>query len=137
MTVPMFTTFWQKVSSDLTMPGTEAGGDASYVEWTGKMHGSDCKFQGMRKAGAKHGIVRTISKNGGWIEEGTYCDDKNHGLSFEWPNHPIDTIAFRAAIFDHGEEKAEIWWKADWSEYHSSGNKELILENNGLSIFKP
>ena len=87
----------------------------------------------MRKLDLKHGIVRAIGDDFIWEE--TYYEDKEHGLSFTWWNHP--TIAFMVRIFDHGEEKARIWWKSDWSEAYSSGDKELILENNGLNIFKP
>ena len=32
--------------------------------------------------------------------------------------------------------KAYISWFDDWEEEYSD-NKEMILENNGLSIFKP
>ena len=48
-----------------------------------------------------------------------------------------NNLAFKATIYNHGVRKAEIWWKDDWSEFMSIGDKELILENNGLSIFKP
>ena len=88
----------------------------------------------MRKpdGGQKHGIVRTIS-DGGWIREATYCEDKLHGLVFTWWGN---FIAFDAAIYDHGQLKSCIIWKDDCSEYDSK-NKEMILENNGLSLFKP
>ena len=131
MTIEMFKTFWQKVSPDLEFPWTQAGDEASYAEW---MDGNT-KYQGMRKpdGGQKHGIVRTIDRDGD-INEATWYEDKLHGLSFWWINY---TNAFYASIYYHGNLKAYIEWKDDWSEYHSSGNKELILENNGLSIFKP
>ena len=137
MTIEMFKAFWQRVSPDLEFPGTQAGEEASHAEWEGKdSDGDDCKFQGMRKpdGGQKHGIVRTIDSDYGWIYEETYCDDKEHGLSFSWWND--DGYAFEAAIYDHGEYKARISWESDWSEA-GSNNKEMILENNGLSIFKP
>ena len=91
----------------------------------------------MRKPGdgQKHGIVRTISNDGDWISEETYCEDKRHGLYFVWFNG--NYRAFSAAIWDHGKQKAFIIWKDDWSEDISFGNKELILMNNGLNIFKP
>ena len=82
--------------------------------------------------GAKHGIVRTI-KPGHWIQEATYFEDKPHGLSFAW----WDDNTFEAYIYDHGEEKACIRWNDDWSVWYMRGNKELILMNNGLNIFKP
>ena len=120
----------------MPFPGTQAGDDASPDEWEDEdSHGDDCKFEGMRNAARqKHGIVRTIIKNGS-INEATYCEDKKHGLSFYWWDNS-DT-PFVASIYDHGERKALIWWNKDWSEDMSTGNKELILENNGLSIFKP
>ena len=128
MTIEMFKVFWQKVSPHLTI---EAGDKASYNEW---MENST-KYQGARKpGGARHGIVRTISKYGGWIEEATWYEDKEHGLSFIWMDG--NYWAFGAAIYDHGKQKAFICWRDDWSEWNSE-NKELILENNGLSIFKP
>ena len=107
----------------------QAGDDASWNEWTNKIGG-------MRKPGGgqKHGIVRTIDSDGDFIEEATFNDDEPHGLSFTWTDN---FTAFQAAIYDHGEWKAYICWNADWSEVGSSGNSELILENNGLSIFKP
>ena len=89
----------------------------------------------MRKAdAARHGIIRTIIP-GSHINEATYCNDELHGLSFTWSNDDF-SWAFSAAIYDHGEEKAFIDWKDDWSEAVSD-NKEMILENNGLNIFKP
>ena len=109
----------------------QAGDDASWNEWEGK----DSKFQGMRKADAtKHGIVRTIVP-GGSIREATFYEDKLHGLCFIWGNNTYG--AFEALIYDHGKIKARICWRDDWLERYSSGDKELILENNGLSIFKP
>ena len=57
-----------------------------------------------------------------------------HGLCFTWFNY-LD-VAFEATIFDHGEKKATIIWEDDWEEF-ASRNKEMILMNNGLSIFKP
>ena len=135
MTIEMFKAYWQKVSPDLlslSFPGTKAGDEASYTEWSDE-GGNKC--YGMREPdGAKHGIVRTIYVDGDWIREATYCEDKPHGLSFVWRKY---LVAFEAAIYDHGQAKAGICWKDDWSEYHSSGNKELILENDGLNIFKP
>ena len=139
MTIEMFKAYWQSVSPDLEFPLTQAGDEASCAEWEGKdRFGNNCKFQGMRKAGGdrKHGIVRAISNDGRFIQEATYYENEMHGLSFVWrfTNGPI---AFRAEIYNHGEEEAYITWYDDWSEYYSSGDKELILENNGLSIFKP
>ena len=133
MIIEIFKAFWQKVSPDLEFPLTQAGDAASYAEW----EDSYCKYQGTRKpdGGQKHGIVRTIF-NDGSIAEATYCEDMPHGLSFTWLND-INFFAFDASIWDHGERKARICWNDDWSEAHSEGNKELILENNGLSIFKP
>ena len=134
MTIEIFKAFWQKASPDLEFPWTQAGDEASYNnEWTDKY---GCKCQGTREpGGAKHGIVRTIvNGNYGFIREATYYNDKPHGLSCYWNKiYP----AFQANIFDHGEEKAVICWKGDWSEAYSKGDKELILMNNGLSIFKP
>ena len=131
LTFEIFLSFWQKVSLDLTFPGMQAGDEASYVEWT-ESDGQKC--YGMRKPdGARHGIFRMIAP-GQFIREETYCEDKQHGLSFYWFNYGP---AFHAAIYDHGERKACIYWKSDWSELYSTGNKELILMNNGLSIFKP
>ena len=108
MTFEIFFAFWQKVGPDLEFPGTQAGDDASYVEWTDEYNG--CKFQGMRKpdGGQKHGIVRTISNDGDFIEEATYYQDKLHGLCFAWLDRP--TVAFEAEIYDHGQVKAGIWW---------------------------
>ena len=129
MTIEILKAFWQKVSPHLTI---EAGDEASYNEWEDK-YGH--KNQGMRMPdGARHGIVRMIVF-GHFIEEATFYEDKPHGLSFTWYNDP--TIAFRAFIFDHGQLKAVITWNKDWSEAGSLGDKQLILENNGLSIFKP
>ena len=128
MTIEIFKAFWQKVSPHLEFPLTQAGDEASHVEWedNGDM------YQGMRKlGGARHGIVRTINP-GGSIREATYCNDEMHGLSFFWG----DYTAFTAAIYDHGQLKASIIWKDDWSEIDSD-NKEMILENNVLCIFKP
>ena len=131
MTIEIFKAFWQKVSPDLEFPGMQAGDDASYVEW--EKYGN--KYYGMRKPGdAKHGIVRIIDSKNGWIREATYCDDKEHGLSFYWTEDYL--TASEAIIYNHGEEKAYITWRADWSE-RNSDNKELILETNGLNIFKP
>ena len=128
MTIQIFLSFWQKVGPPLTFM---AGDEASYNEW----EDGNCKYQGMRKAGAaKHGIVRTIYGDD-CIEEATWYEDKRHGLCFDWPNHNF--FAFQAIIHDHGEFKACIYWNDDWSEEYSEGDKELILENNGLSIFKP
>ena len=139
MTIEIFKAFWQKVSPRLSFPGMQAGDDASFNEWEGKgSFGEDCKFQGMRKLGGgqKHGIARAISNDGRFIEEATYCDDKVHGLSFTWRANNTYT-AFTAEIYDHGEIKAGIDWEDDWSEAYSEGNKEMILMNNGLNIFKP
>ena len=131
MTIEMFKAFWQKVSPHLTI---EAGDEASYIEWMDKYSN---KHQGARMpGGARHGIVRTINSKYGWIEEETYYEDKKHGLSFTWFGGNYDYCAFEAHICDPGEEKAFITWNKDWSELYSD-NKELILENNGLSIFKP
>ena len=82
MTFEIFFAFWQKASPDLEFPGTQAGEDASYSEWT---DGAGDKCYGMRKPGGgqKHGIVRTI-RPGNFIEESTYYEDKPHGLSFFW-----------------------------------------------------
>ena len=131
ITIEIFKAFWQKVSPDLTI---EAGEEASYNEWQDE-YGD--KHQGTRKAdAARHGVVRSIIPDKyGFIQEATFYENKQHGLSFTWTNHP-DT-AFTAEIYDHGELKASIWWTDDWSEDYSYGDKELILENNGLSIFKP
>ena len=110
----------------------EAGDEASYNEWE-DVNG---KNYGTRKPGdAKHGIIRTIDSKYGWIREATYCENKPHGLWFYWSNNP--TIAFVAVIYNHGEQKAWIQWRDDWKEKYLWGNKEMILENNGLSIFKP
>ena len=82
MTIQIFKAFWHKVSPHLEFPLTQAGDDASCVEW-----GNDYrKFQGMRKpdGGQKHGIVRTINKYGRCIREATWYEDKPHGLCFEW-----------------------------------------------------
>ena len=88
----------------------------------------------MRKAdGAKHGVIRSVD-NIGFIFEQTYFEDKKHGLSFIWWNDSYST-AFRAVIWDHGKIKASIDWNKDWSELYSD-NKELILKNDGLSLFK-
>ena len=131
MTIEMFKAFWQRVGPHLPFPGTQAGDDASYAEWT---EGS-WKYQGTRNAaGQKHGVVRTIP-NGGFIIESTYTEDKLHGLCFTWWNNNHGD-AFDAYIYDHGEKKAYINWRDGWSE-HRSKNKEMILENNGLSLFKP
>ena len=130
MTIEIFKAFWQKVSPHLEFPLTQAGDEASPAAWTDEY---GIKYQGMRNAGgAKQGVVRAIDSDGYFIEEATYCNDEMHGLCFIWMDN-----AFQAGIYDHGQEKAQIIWKADWSEYSSSGDKELILENNGLSIFKP
>ena len=139
-TVGMFTAFWQQASLDLSNPpGTEAGDDASYHEWEDK-NGVKCygsmKFEAAVFNFLKHGIVRTISKGPfGSITEATYFADKKHGLSFEWLGGYGG--AFQASIYNHGEAKAFILWNPDWSESGSAGNKELILQNVGLSIFKP
>ena len=132
MTIQIFLSFWQKVGLDLEFPEMQAGDAASYTEWKDK---SGYKCQGMRKPGGgqKHGIVRTIGDD--FIREETYYQDELHGLTFYWFDD--NYTAFEAIIFDHGEMKAKIYWKDDWSEYGSDGDKELILENNGLSIFKP
>ena len=134
MTIEIFLSFWQEVGADLEFPGTQAGEDASYVEWQ-DVYG---KNYGMRKPGGdqKHGIVRAISNDGRFIQEDTYYDDEPHGLCFTW-TRGYHSIAFGAAIYDHGEIIASVTWFDDWSEYTSTGNKELILMNNGLSIFKP
>ena len=132
MTVERFTAFWRKVSPDLSFPGTKAGEEPTYNEWA---DGNGNKFQGMREpGGAKHGIVRTIDSVCD-INEATFYEGKKHGLCLTWwdDRYPI---AFMARIFDHGERKAFINWRADWSVI-TSDNKELILENNGLNIFKP
>ena len=133
MTIEIFKAFWQKVSPDLEFPGMQAGEDASYREWTEDNH----KFYGMRKPGGgqKHGIVRTIDIDDD-INEATYCEDKKHGLCFDWWTN-YNSNAFKAAIFDHGQVKAVIRWNDDWSETYSHGDKELILMNDGLSLFKP
>ena len=133
MTIEMFKAFWQRVSPDLEFPGTQAGDEGSHAEWTNE-YGEKC--YGTRKLGGgqKHGIVRTIWDDN-FINEATFYEDEMHGLSFYWTNY--NTWAFYAAIYDHGEKKAAIWWRDDWSEYRSAGDKELILMNNGLSIFKP
>ena len=133
LTFEIFFAFWQKVSPDLAFPEMQAGDEASYVEWTGER---GIKHQGTRKAGARHGIIRTIGNDGLWIEEATFYEDKRHGLAFVWRGENY-TNAFTSIIYDHGERKAVIWWNADWSEYRSAGDKELILMNNGLNIFKP
>ena len=132
MTIEIFKAFWQKVGPHLEFPLTQAGDDASYAEWEDE---DGFKYQGMRKAdGAMHGIVRTFYSSDGCIEEATYCEDKLHGLCFFWGDYDW---AFVAIIYDHGEKKAIIMWKSDWVVLDSEGDKELILENNGLSIFKP
>ena len=115
----------------MPFPGTKAGDEASYATWEDS---DGWKYFGMRELGLKHGIVRTIS-NDGWIKEETWYENKNHGLSFVWTNYSYG--AFYATIYDHGDQKARVRWRADWSEYSSSGDKDLILKNNGLSIFKP
>ena len=90
----------------------------------------------MRKpGGARHGIVRIIDSKYDFITEATYYENKPHGLSFTWDNDP--DIAFVATIYDQGEFKARIMWKDDWEEYGSSVGRGMILENNGLSLFKP
>ena len=133
LTFKIFLSFWQKVSPDLEFPGTQAGDEGSHAEWTNE-YGEKC--YGTRKLGGgqKHGIVRTIANDGSFIIEATYYDDKLHGLSFYWGDY---SYAFQADIYDHGKIKARICWRDDWSEKYSSGNKEMILENNGLCIFKP
>ena len=120
----------------MPMPGTEAGDEAPYVEWEAKdADGNVCKYFGMRNAaGLKSGIVRTIDCVG-TIEEATFFEDKRHGLSFWWTNNSYSN-AFEANIFEHGEQKAHISWKSDWSECRSR-DKELILKNGGLSLLKP
>ena len=131
MTIEIFKAFWQRVSPDLEFPWTQAGDDASHVEWGNDYY----KFQGTRMpGGAKQGIVRAI-KPGSWIREETYFEDKLHGLSFAWTDD--SDYALQAIIWVHGKKKAVIYWNDDWSERHSWGDKELILENNGLSNFKP
>ena len=101
LTIEMFKTFWQKVSPDLEFPWTQAGDEASYAEWTAKMYGRDCKFQGARKPGAaKHGIVRNIGRS--FIREATFYEDKLHGLSFYWGKDGY-TTAFVAIIYNHDE----------------------------------
>ena len=68
MSVDIFFAFWQKVTPELEFPGTQAGDEVSYAEWTKGRY----KYQGTRNAGGqKHGIVRTIEP-GDWIEEVTY-----------------------------------------------------------------
>ena len=139
MTVGKFIAFWQQVSPHSSFPGTEAGDDVSYHEWEDK-NGVKCygsmKFEAAVFNFLKHGIVRTISKGPfGSITEATYFADKKHGLSFEWLGGYGG--AFQASIYNHGEAKAFILWNPDWSESGSAGNKELILQNVGLSIFKP
>ena len=131
LTSETYHAFWKRVTAHLPMPGTEAGDEASYSEWK---EGNET-YQGMRNAaGLKSGIVRKIDSYGN-INESTYLKDKLHGLCFWWYNHP--TVAFTTYIFEHGEQKAWIEWKSDWSEYRSFGNKELILKNGGLSLLKP
>ena len=128
MTIEIFKEFWQKVSPESL--AIEAGDKASYNEWEDE---DGNKNQGMRKADtARHGIVRTIGDD--FIREATYYDDEMHGLCFAWFE---GNYTFRADIFDQGQLKARIWWNADWSEGYSDGDKKFILENNGLSIFKP
>ena len=130
MTVEIFKAYWQKVSPHLHFPGTKAGNDATCTEWAR----GDFKFFGMRNAaGLKSGIVRTVSKYS--IEEGTFFEDKLHGLSFVWFTY--DNPAFKARIFKHGDCEAFIAWKQDGSMFCSNGNKEFILNNDGLSLFKP
>ena len=128
-------------------PGTKAGDDATYTEWEGQdWAGRPCKFFGMRNAaGKKSGIVRSVLSNGR-IYEATYFEGIQHGLCFVWWDY--GSAPFEAAIFEHGEEKALIMWKKDWSEVGSL-NKEYFLINNrtnvfcysigddGLNLFKP
>ena len=117
------------------MPGMQAGDEASYAEWE-DVPDYCSKYQGTRNAaGARHGVVREIDGYGNCIREQTFYEDKKHGLSFVWDSGYGP--AFTARIFDHGEEKAGISWNDDWSEWESYGNTELILQNNGLSLFKP
>ena len=140
LTEEIFATFFQKGSADLPLEaqfellnlGTEASDAVSYAEWEDEECHS--KHYGTRKLnGARHGIVRNIYAYTHDIEEATYYEDKLHGLSFNWNcNGP----AFIAVIYDKDEVKASISWTSDWSE-EASFNKEMILENDGLSLFKP
>ena len=135
LTFDVFKAFWQEVSPDLHFPGTIAGDDATYSEWEGEEYGVACKFQGMRNAaGKKSGIVRSVSEYG-TIQELTYFEDKLHGLAFGWNKNNYG-YAFNVRILKHGEFEAHIRLRDDWSEY-SSKNKEYILKNDGLSLFKP
>ena len=102
MSIEIFKACWQEVSPHLDFPGTKAGEDATCTEWEGKdKFGDVYKYEGMRNAaGLKNGIVRMVS-NDGWIQEATYCEDKEHGLSFTWYGD-FSSMAFTAASFDHG-----------------------------------
>ena len=115
LTFDIFKAFWQEGSPHLPMPGSEAGDEASYLEWEGKADwGNDCKYFGMRNAaGQKSGIVRMVSRMG--IEEATFFEDELHGLYFKCLI--ITKPAFMAEIFEHGKIKASIEWRQDWSEY--------------------
>ena len=54
------------------------------------------KYYGTRKpGGAKHGVVRTIV-SGNWIQEATWYEDKQHGLSFYWFIGHYPNEAFKA-----------------------------------------
>ena len=132
LTFDIFKAFWQDVSPDLHFPGTIVGDDATYTEWKKGSY----TYQGMRKAGgAKHGVIREVrSRLINSIYETTYFEDKKHGLSFGWYNDY--DYAFVAQIFEHGKEKARIRWRDDWLMGRPK-NKELILKNDGLSLFKP
>ena len=136
LTFDIFMAFWQKLSPQLHFPGTIAGDDATCTEWEENKYGVTTKYFGMRKAdGAKHGVIREVnSYSYGDIWEQTYFEDKKHGLSFLWYNG--NSPAFQAMICDQGKPKAFIEWNSDWSERYSSGNKELILGSDGLSLFK-
>ena len=112
MIVDIFNAYWKKVSPHFPMPGSKAGDEGSYSEWTDS-NGDKC--QGMRRTdGAKHGIVRSICNGRCRITEATYLEDKLHGLCFQWIN--IEDWAFMATIYNRGNNKAFIQWKEDWSE---------------------
>ena len=124
VTVEILNSYWEKVSAALPMPGTMAGDGASYGEWVE----GNYKYFGMRRAdGAKHGVIRCVTSTG-WILEQTCFEDKKPGLCFVWYCDSMITTAFQAIIFEHGEQKAYINWKSDWSEHYSSGNKALLTD---------
>ena len=116
LTVDIFNAYWLKVSAHLSMPGSMAGDGASYCDWDGRVDGIACKHFGTRRAdGAKHGVIRSVTSKSGNIEEATWYENKRHGLSFFWGEF-INYTAFVAKIFEHGKQKAHIWWNKDWSE---------------------